>query len=201
VLPVQHRTSILRFAGAAVRTAPSHKCAVRPQRGGLRPAGVADPAPKRWQGQVLRHNRVGTRRPRSRAQNPLISCQTSPRSPSARSTDGVECQPTPCLVAKRGHTPSPPSLRSKRSNARNVLAIRPYSRTSPRRPPVATATTSITAATFPSCPAISACASSLTPRLTLGNETSRKAVMDQRDVGRGAADMDADQIANRRRHR
>ena len=33
--------------------------------------------------------------------------------------------------------PSPPSLRSRRSNAVGVLAIRPYSRTSPRRPPAA----------------------------------------------------------------
>ncbi len=31
--------------------------------------------------------------------------------------------------------PSPPSLRSKRSSAVAVFAIRPYSRTSPRRPP------------------------------------------------------------------
>jgi hypothetical protein len=37
--------------------------------------------------------------------------------------------------------PSPPSLRSKRSSAADVFAIRPYFRTSPCRPPAATATT------------------------------------------------------------
>ena len=41
----------------------------------------------------------------------------------------------PCFIA------NPPSLRSRRSNAVAVFAIRPCSHTSPGRPPYATATT------------------------------------------------------------
>jgi hypothetical protein len=47
----------------------------------------------------------------------------------------------PGFVTNRKFMPSPPSLRSNRSSAVGVFAIRPHSRTSPRRPPAATATT------------------------------------------------------------